>query len=119
MTAIFRAPELSATSRMERIWIIVTSSDFLRLLDDARHDPPLATAHRPALDDGHAVADGGVAGLVVGHELRRPALRLAVHVVPDLPLDSHDDGLLHLVADHNAGDLLTRHTYTTSFSRST
>ena len=31
------------------------SSDLLRLLDDAGHDPALAAAQRPALDDGHLV----------------------------------------------------------------
>src|SRR5688572_211215 len=106
MIAIFRAPELSATSRIERIWIMIVllRSDFLCLLDDARHDPALPPAHRTTLDDGHAVAHLGRVGFVVRQELRGPALGLAVERIAHLALDRHDHALLHLVADHDACD---------------
>jgi hypothetical protein len=41
----------------------------------------------------------------VGEELVRPLDVLLVHVVADEVLDGDDDGLLHLVRDHDA-DLL-------------
>ena len=72
------------------------------LTHDARDDPPLALAQRPALDDGDAIADLRGVVFVVRHELRRPALGLAVEAVPHLPLDRNDAGLLHLVADDDA-----------------
>src|SRR5262249_42858369 len=53
----------------------------------------------------HPVTNLRFAVLVVDHEGRRPAARLAVEAVTHLPLDGHDDALLHLVTDHDA-DLL-------------
>src|SRR5688572_22114878 len=70
--------------------------------DNPRHDPPLALAQRPALDDRDAIAHLGGVVLVMRDELRRPALGLAIEAVPHLPLDGNDAGLLHLVADDDA-----------------
>src|SRR5882672_6377993 len=86
--------------------------DLHRLADDALQRPALAAAHRPRFDDFHDVARLRLVRLVVHHERRRPALRLAVHLVARLPLDGDDDALLHLVADDDAGLLaLLRHDY--------
>src|SRR5689334_2261443 len=70
--------------------------------DDPGDHPPLALAQRPALDDRDAVAYLRGVVFVMRHELRRPALALAVQPVPYLPLDRNDAGLLHLVADDDA-----------------
>src|SRR5688572_28009060 len=78
--------------------------DLLRLLDHASDHPALAGAHRPGLDDRHAIADLDVVVLVVREELRGPPLRLAVELVTGLPLDRDGHRLLHLVADDHAGD---------------
>ena len=61
--------------------------DLRGLCDDAHDDPPLAAAERPRLCDRHRVAHLGGVVLVVRDELRRLALRLAVDLVADLPLD--------------------------------
>src|SRR5262245_20910659 len=83
-----------------------------------RHDPPLAARERPRFGNRDRVTDLGLILLVVGDELRRLALRLAVDVVTHLALDGHDHGLVHLVADHRAGDLcLDAHFSPTVFSR--
>src|SRR5688572_14705475 len=121
MTEIFRAPELSATSNIERIWIMVLLRrwspnesrpathgpplDLRRLGNHARHDPPLAPAERPRLGDHHRVPDFRLVALVMSDELRGLALALAVHLVAHLSLDRDHDGLLHLVADDGAGHL--------------
>ena len=43
---------------------------------------------------------------VVGHELRAPSNVTLVLAMTDLPFDSHDDRLLHLVAGNQADFLL-------------
>src|SRR3954470_16669474 len=73
--------------------------NYRRFAHDAREDPALPLAQRPALDDGDAVAHFRGVLLVVGHEPRRMALAFAVHLVAHLPLDGNDAALLHLVAD--------------------
>src|SRR5262245_19964576 len=107
MMAILRAPELSATSKIDRVWImaVLRRLHFGRLPDDALQSPALAPAHRPRLDDGDGVAGFRLVLLVVDHERRRAALGLAVEPVAHLPLHRHDDALLHLVADDDP-DLL-------------
>src|SRR5438552_3907191 len=102
MMAILRAPELSATSRIDRIWIMAASLYLDRPPHHAFERPALPATERPRLDDGDHVADLRFALLVVDHELRRPPLGLAVQAVPHLPLDRDDDALLHLVAHHDA-----------------
>src|SRR5436309_2079375 len=122
MIAILRAPELSATSRIDRIWIMTASpgagrssflpvppllpfppsSHFRRLPHDPRERPALAPAERPRLHNRDGIARLRLVLLVVHHERRRAALRLAVQPVAHLPLDGDDDALLHLVADDDA-----------------
>src|SRR4051794_5303357 len=74
----------------------------LGLLDDRDEPPPLGGRHRPGLHDLHAVADAGYALLVVDLQLGRAPDDLAVERVLHAVLDLDDDGLLHLVADHEA-----------------
>src|SRR2546425_13330582 len=101
MMAILRAPELSATSRIERIWIMALYLH--RLAHDALQRPALAAALRARLDDLDDVARLRLVLLVVDHEFRRAPLVLAVEPVPHLPLAGADDALLPLVADDDAG----------------
>src|SRR5713101_7884409 len=72
------------------------------LSDDLLEHPALPPAERPGLDDGDRVARLGLVLLVVHHEGRRAPLGLAVQAVAYLPLDGHDDALLHLVAEDDA-----------------
>src|SRR4051794_20727318 len=74
----------------------------LGLLEDLDQPPPLGGRRRPGLHDLHAVTDAGDVLLVVHLELVRPADDLAVEGVLHTVLDLDDDGLLHLVADHEA-----------------
>src|SRR5262245_61589777 len=131
MIAILRAPELSATSRIDRIWIMThaprssfcvrralfvrrtsnqeprttSSLHFDRFPHDPCERPPFAAAHRAGLDDGDHVAGLRFVLLVMDHELRRAPLGLAVQAVPHLPLDGHDAALLHRVAHDHANFL--------------
>src|SRR5262245_49363743 len=70
MQEIFFAPELSATSRIVLIWIMIRSSssrrvdvgrgeldDALAALDDPPHAPPLAGGQRAGFHDLDGVAD--------------------------------------------------------------
>src|SRR5512147_2963498 len=116
MQEILRAPELSATSRIVRIWIMARSpySGLSRQdgvvvgQDGFRHDlldpPPLVLGQRARLDDANRIALGR-ALLVVGHEGLRALDGLAIDVVTDQSLDRHHHGLFHLGRYHDA-DLL-------------
>src|SRR5262245_34451376 len=131
MIAILRAPELSATSRIDRIWIMThaprssfsvrrvsfvrrtsnqeprttSSLDFDRFPHDPGERPPFAAAHRAGLDDSDHIAGLRFVLLVVDHELRRAPLGLAVQAVPHLPLDGHAAAPLHPVP-HDHADFL-------------
>src|SRR4051812_50112138 len=74
----------------------------LGLLHALDQPPPLGGRRRPGLHDLHAVTDAGDVVLVVGLQLARAADDLAVEAVLHTVLDLDDDGLLHLVADHEA-----------------
>src|SRR3954467_8198066 len=74
----------------------------LGLLEDLDQPPPLGGRRRPGLHDLHTVTDAGDVLLVVHLELVRPADDLAVERVLHTVLDLDDDGLRHLVADHQA-----------------
>src|SRR3954466_14486686 len=122
MIAILRAPELSATSKIDRIWIMTVSpragqageagsaAPFRRsaqlhlrgLPHDLLERPALATTHRPRFNDRHGIADLRFALFIMHHELGRSPLGFAVKPVPPLPLDGDNDALLHLVADDGA-----------------
>src|SRR6266850_4465443 len=108
MTAILRAPELSATSRIDRIWIMACLLDLHRFSHDLFQRPTLAAAERTRLDDLDHVADLRRVLLVVDHELRRAPLGLAVHPVAHLPFDGDDATLLHPIADDDADFLCFR-----------
>src|ERR1051325_995152 len=92
--------------------------NLLRFGHDARDDPALAPRQRARLGDGDRVARLRLVALVVRDELRRLLLALAVDAVAHLALHRDDDGLVHLVADDFAGDLLLdAHACACSFSR--
>src|SRR5947208_8592903 len=117
MQEILFAPELSATSRIVRIWIMSISSLFPRTgpplpagpgallrrpLQDLLDHPALVPGERARLLDAHPVADLALVLLVVGHEAGAPPQVLAVQRVHDQPLDLDNRGLVHLVADHDS-----------------
>src|SRR3954451_15958466 len=77
-----------------------SSAFLLGLLQDLDQPPPLGGRRRPGLHDLHAVTDAGDVLLVVGLQLARAPDDLAVEAVLHAVLDLDDDGLLHLVADH-------------------
>src|SRR4051794_28750356 len=74
----------------------------LGLLEDLDQPPPLGGRQRPGLHDLHAVAGARDVLLVVGLQLARATDDLAVEAVLHAVLDLDDDGLLHLVAHHEA-----------------
>src|SRR3954464_4845334 len=74
----------------------------LGLLDHRDQPPPLGGGGRPGLHDLHPVADARDVLLVVGLQLAGAPDDLAVQAVLHAVLDLDDDGLLHLVADHEA-----------------
>src|SRR3954464_9372270 len=82
--------------------------NLLGLLDHPGDDPALPPAHRPRLDDRHAVPDFHVVSFVVREKLRRAFLGLAVERIANLPLDGHHDALVHLVADDTPGNFRFR-----------
>src|SRR6478609_7908662 len=137
MQRISLAPVLSATLSRDSCWIIGSSpcragsqvgtrawrnsvSDLgraprgvvlLGLLEDLDDAPALRGRQRAGLLDPHAVADAALVLLVVGLQLARATQHLAVERVLHPVLDGDDDGLLHLVADHETlTDLAVRAT---------
>src|SRR2546422_113566 len=107
MAAARLAPELSATSRMERIWSMADSSggDFHRLgvaFDDFHKPPAFGFRQRPAFLDANAVARLGFALFVVSVELVERRHDLLESPVWEATLDPDDDGLGHLGGDHFA-----------------
>src|SRR5438067_1640323 len=125
-----RAPELSATSRLVCIWIMMLSSllslrahcahtnsrrsgrlrrsgNLLLLALD--HFPALELRQRPPLLDQHDVAHRELVLLVVGVEFLRTPHRLLEHGMGVAALDLHDDGLVLLVAHHDALERALRH----------
>src|SRR6478672_10665678 len=101
-----RAPELSATSRMVRIWIMTSSSSSLREssldrpLDQTRHRPALLARDRLVLADLDEIASLELALFVVRLVLRANANVLAVHGVLHRANDFDHHGLRHLRALH-------------------
>src|ERR1700727_261142 len=97
------APELSATSRMVRIWIMGSLRD--ELLDEADDDEALVARDRAVLLDLDLVADLEFVLLVVRLEARtRPHVFAVERITPCADdLDGHR--LVHLVADDFADHL--------------
>src|SRR6266850_8467205 len=113
MQEIRFAPELSATLRIVRIWIMASVSPrrprglLGRLLHDLLEHPALVPRQRPRLLDPHAVPDLAGVALVVRHEAGPAPQVLAIHRIHHQALDLHDDRLVHLVAHDHALLLLT------------
>src|SRR3954467_15157755 len=72
----------------------------LGLFEDLHDPPPLGGGQRTGLHHQHAVADAARVLLVVHLELAGATQHLAVDGVLDAVLDLDDDGLVHLVTDH-------------------
>src|SRR5689334_5658566 len=122
MQRISLAPVLSATLSRDSCWIIGFSPGcragsrplqgeralpnwcwlLLGLLEHGHDAPALRGRQRTGLHDLDPVADAALVGLVVGLQLHGPAHDLAVERVLHAVLDGHDDGLVHLVAHHEA-----------------
>src|SRR5690606_11852472 len=102
-----RAPELSATSRIVRIWIM-TASLLHELLHEAHHDEALVARDRAVLLDLDLVADLVLVLLVVSLVAGAALHVLAVELVAGGRDALDHDGLLHLrlddLADHLAAD---------------
>src|SRR5262245_32049542 len=73
-----------------------------RLGHSRDHFPALALGNRPTFADLHDIADLVDIAFVMGRVLLGPAHILAIHRVHHAPLDAHDDGFVHLVADDDA-----------------
>src|SRR4051794_23229135 len=74
----------------------------LGLFEDLHDPPPLGGGQRTGLHHQNPVADAARVLLVVHLELAGATENLAVERVLDAVLDLDDDGLVHLVADHEA-----------------
>src|SRR5882672_9789175 len=110
MQEILLAPELSATSRIVRIWIMVHSSAgcrrpatgrllLVRALQNFVDRPALVSRQRAALLDQDPVADLALALLIVRHETRTAPQVFVVQRMHHQTLHLDDHRLLHLVAD--------------------
>src|SRR5256885_2850353 len=96
MHCTFRAPELSATSSMERGWIIAPPSPEWSGCASAS---PWTAGASP---DHHAVAHVALVRLVVRLELLGHADDPLVARMTEDPLDPHHPRLLHGIAHHDA-----------------
>src|SRR5688572_13420310 len=133
------APELSATSRLDCIWIIdpfllhfsrETPGDKLRLglgldldllrrglgVETLQHPPGLQLRDRPRLLDADGLAGLELVALVVGVILFRPFDDLAVERVLHPPLDLHHHGLVGLVGHDGPGQNALGHVYSSGLS---
>src|SRR6185312_1988822 len=114
-----RAPELSATSRLVCIWIMMLSrsslvhahrrSRYLLLLLAPDHRPALELRDRAMLLDPHNVADRVLVVLVVCVILLRATHGLLHHRMREPAVDTHDARLRLFVAHHDALELSLRH----------
>src|SRR5690348_4503759 len=113
MQKISFAPVLSATLSRDSCWITSTPAIFRRasepggllllgLLEDLGYPPALSRRQRPGLHQQHPVTHAAGVGGVVRLVLLGTAQDLAVLRVLDVVLDLDDNGLVHLVADHEA-----------------
>src|SRR6476659_182298 len=84
------------------------SLNFLLLLAPD-HGPALELGNRPTLLDPHQIANRVRVGFVVRVVLLRAADRLLHRRVRETPIDTHDNGLVLLVADNNALERTLRH----------
>src|SRR5205814_3922255 len=91
----------SPTSASSPVWYRSLAEQSLGPFEDLHDPPPLGGRQRSGLHQQHPVADAALL-LVVRLQLAGTAHHLAVQRMLHLVLDRHDDGLLHLVADHVA-----------------
>src|SRR5204863_9832390 len=92
------APELSATSSIERGWIMDSGC----AADDLADPPALLLRQGPGLLDQHTVPDPALVGLVVRLQLLRRSNDALVPRMTVHALDPHHSRLLHPVAHHHA-----------------
>src|SRR5215510_987620 len=114
-----RAPELSATSRLVCIWIMMLSPLLLLFLRPSRsydlflvaldHFPALEPRQRPALLDPDDITHRELVLLVMGVVLLRPPNGLLQHRMGEAALDAHHHGLVLLVAHDDALEHALRH----------
>src|SRR5207247_8837491 len=110
MQRISLAPVLSATLSRDSCWITSTPAIsrrhrsqadlLLGLLEDLGYPPALGRGQRPGLHQQHSVTHAAGVGGVVRLVLLGTAQHLAVLGVLNVVLDLDDNGLVHLVADH-------------------
>src|SRR5215468_299466 len=112
-----RAPELSATSRLVCIWIMMLSSPLLLrplrlhdlLLIALDHFPALEPRQRPALLDPDDITHRVLVLLVVSVVLLRAPNGLLQDRMGEAALDAHHHGLVLLVAHDDALEHTLRH----------
>src|SRR6185503_11484176 len=112
-----RAPELSATSRLVCIWIMmhlvlcsnVARGGSFRPLLPADHGPALQLGDRRMLLDPHGVARRELIGLVMGVIMLAPPHRLLQQRMGEAAVDADHDRLRLLVAYHDALQQPLRH----------
>src|SRR6202050_1338858 len=118
-----RAPELSATSRLDCIWIMgyPLNSSLSRALGSfllAAHDrPALKLGNRPVLFDPHQVADLEFILLIVRVVLLRTAHRLLEQRMGVAAFDTHHQSLGLLVAHNDTVQHTLRHLFPLSLLR--
>src|SRR5919198_1299164 len=106
MHCTFLAPELSATSSMERGWIIALG----HAIHDRPDPPPLLLGQRARLLDDDPVAHAALVALVVGLELLGLRHHALVLRMAEDAVDLHHARLLHGVAhDHSFSRLAVAH----------
>src|SRR5262245_39306083 len=118
-----RAPELSATSRLVCIWIMMLSPLLLLFLRPSRsydlvflvaldHFPALEPRQRPTLLDPDDITHRELILLVMGVVFLRPPNGLLQDWMGEAALDAHHHGLVLLVAHDDALEHTLRHPVT-------
>ena len=79
-----------------------------RLFDHFYQAPALGLAQRPAFHDPYHVADGALVLLIMGMEAGSLFYELTIDGVLYLSFDGDSDGLIHLIALHDADPCFTQ-----------
>src|SRR5512145_1898846 len=79
----------------------------LSFLHDLHDAPILILADGTSLDQFHAIPDFAYIPFVVGLQLRDPPENFLIDGMDHRSFDRHDNGLVHLIADHVAKPLAT------------
>src|SRR5579863_5034471 len=93
---------LGSTGDLSLTWLTRFLLVLLGSLEDLGYPPALSRRQRPGLHQQHAVTHAAGVGGVVRLVPLGTAQDLAVLGVSDVILDHDHDGLVHLVADHDA-----------------